>query len=74
MLEGGGIFITEAFHKTFVAVDEAGTEAAAATAVISSGTSEPTVDYTVNVDRPFYFLIRDRQTDIWLFFGRVMEP
>jgi len=74
MLEGGGLFVSEAFHKTFVAVDESGTEAAAATAVVIGETSVPSADYTLSADRPFYFLIRDRETDVWLFFGRVMEP
>ncbi len=74
MVEGGGLKIDEAYHKTFVAVDEYGTEAAAATAVVIVKTSAPTPEVTLTLDRPFYFLIRDRQTDVWLFFGRVMDP
>ncbi len=74
MLEGGGIKIDEAYHKTFIAVDERGTEAAAATGIVGVPTSAPIVDATVRLDRPFYFMIRDRETNVWLFFGRVMDP
>jgi serpin B len=69
------LFISDVIHKAFVAVDEAGTEAAAATAVIVNTTSaptEPTVEVTI--DRPFIFLIRDIQTGAILFVGRVLNP
>ncbi|MGA2671011.1 MAG: serpin family protein [Dehalococcoidia bacterium] len=69
------LFISDVIHKAFVAVDEAGTEAAAATAVIVGTTSapgEPPVEVTL--DRPFIFLIRDIQTGAILFVGRVMDP
>lgn len=74
MIPGGGLKIDEAYHKTFVAIDETGTEAAAATGVVAVPVSAPIVEATVRVDRPFYFLIRDRDTGVWLFFGRVMDP
>lgn len=74
ILEGGGLKVDEAFHKTFVAIDEQGTEAAAATAIIGVPTSVPQIDYSLEVDRPFLFLIRDLETDVWLFFGRVVDP
>ena len=74
MIDDTSLFIDEAYHKTFIAVDEKGTEAAAATAVVIGETSVPVADFTVRVDRPFYFLIRDRATNVWLFFGRVMDP
>ena len=65
--------IGEVIHKSFVSVDEAGTEAAAATAVIMELTAMP--DYeTVTIDHPFIFMIRDIQTDAILFVGRVMDP
>jgi serpin B len=67
------LFISAVFHKAFVAVDEAGTEAAAATAVVV-GESLPLVDVTLTVDRPFVFLIRDRETGSILFLGRVVDP
>jgi serpin B len=68
------LFISDVIHKAFVSVDEAGTEAAAATAVImpESGPPEPTVEVTI--DRPFIFLIRDIETGAILFVGRVMNP
>ena len=69
-------FIGAVIHKAFVSVDEAGTEAAAATAVIMVGSApgyQPTY-YEVNVDRPFLFFIRDKETQAILFFGRVVHP
>lgn len=74
MLPGGGLFIDEAYHKTFIAVDETGAEAAAATAVVVGETSVPMPDAEFVADRPFVFGIRDRETDVWLFFGRVTDP
>ncbi|MFP3899070.1 MAG: serpin family protein [Dehalococcoidia bacterium] len=65
------LFISDVVHKAFVSVDEAGTEAAAATAVIMP-TSAPTVEVTI--DRPFIFLIRDIDTGAILFVGRVLNP
>jgi serpin B len=66
--------ITDILHKAFVSVDEAGTEAAAATAVIVGETAMPGEPVEVTVDRPFVFLIRDIKTDSILFVGRVMNP
>ena len=68
------LFITDAIHKAFVAVDEEGTEAAAATAVVSGATSMPGEPLAVTVDRPFVFLIRDIPTGTILFLGRVVDP
>lgn len=65
--------ITDVVHKGFVAIDERGTEAAAATAVISGPTSVPP-SATLVVDRPFVFFIRDRPTGAILFVGRVVDP
>ena len=66
--------ITGVFHKAFVAVDEAGTEAAAATAVVMGRTSMPMIDVELTVDRPFIYLIRDTETGSILFLGRVLAP
>ena len=69
------LMISDVIHKAFVSVDEAGTEAAAATAVIVGVTSmpvEPPVQVTI--DRPFIFLIRDIGTGTILFVGRVLNP
>jgi serpin B len=60
--------------KGFVAVDEKGTEAAAATAVIALESAAPVVDVTLAIDRPFIFLIRDIPTGQILFIGRVLNP
>lgn len=68
------LYITDVFHKAFVAVDEAGTEAAAATAVIVGIESAPVIDVEFTVDRPFVFLIRDIETNSILFLGRVLNP
>ncbi len=68
------LFISDVVHKAFVAVDEAGTEAAAATAVIMELTAMPDPPVEVTIDRPFIFLIRDIETGAILFLGRVMNP
>lgn len=68
------LFISDVFHKAFVSVDEEGTEAAAATAVVMSVTSAPENPLRLDVDRPFLFLIWDHQTSSILFMGRVVEP
>ncbi len=69
------LYISDVLHKAFVAVDEAGTEAAAATVVIMKATSMP-VDQPVEfkADRPFMFAIRDNPTGTILFLGRLMNP
>ncbi|HWO25135.1 MAG TPA: serpin family protein [Kofleriaceae bacterium] len=68
-----GLVITDVVHKGFIGIDERGTEAAAATAVIVGDTSVPP-SATFVVDRPFLFFIRDRPTGAILFVGRVMDP
>lgn len=60
-------------HKTFVQVDEQGTEAAAATGVDAHIVSAPVIP-TVTVDRPFLFVITDTATGAPLFLGRVTDP
>jgi serpin B len=66
--------ISDVIHKAFVAVDESGTEAAAATAVVVGTTSAPGPDLTLVIDRPFLIFIRDIQTGAILFAGRVVDP
>jgi serpin B len=68
------LHIDDVIHKAFVSVDEAGTEAAAATAVIVGTTSMPVEQAVVTLDQPFVFLIRDIQTGAIIFIGRVMNP
>jgi serpin B len=67
-----GLYVYRVFHKAFIAVDEKGTEAAAATAVILSYWGPRPPSFTA--DRPFIFLIRDKQTGAILFMGRVLDP
>ena len=66
--------ISDVIHKAFVSVDEEGTEAAAATAVIMRETSAPIEIRDVNIDHSFIFLIRDIETGTTLFIGRVINP
>jgi len=68
------LFIADVVHKAFVSVDEAGTEAAAATAVVMSLTAVPGTPVEVTIDHPFLFLIRDIETGTILFVGRVVNP
>jgi len=67
------LVIKDVLHKAFVSVDEKGTEAAAATAVIVGPTSIP-LFVDVKIDRPFIYLIRDNATGAVLFFGRIVDP
>jgi serpin B len=68
------LYIDKVLHKAFVSVDEAGTEAAAATAVIMKLTAMPAEPVEVTVDRPFIFFIRDIETGTIIFIGRVANP
>lgn len=72
------LFISEVVHKTFVEVDEEGTEAAAATAILMvvpvSGTRSSEFTPAFRADRPFLFLIREVHTGAVLFLARVTKP
>jgi serpin B len=68
------LYISGVLHEAFIAVDEAGTEAAAATAVIIGTTSMPVEIVEIDFDRPFLFALRDRETGTALFLGRVLDP
>ena len=67
---GPSLFISEVRHKTFVEVNEEGTEAAAATVVVGIESAPP----VFRVDRPFFFAIYDNRTKTILFMGIVWEP
>jgi serpin B len=67
---GPSLFISEVRHKTFVEVNEEGTEAAAVTAVVGVKSLPP----AFRVDRPFFFAIYDTETETILFMGTVTEP
>jgi serpin B len=69
--------IFEVFHDVAIAIDEKGTEAAAATAVIlggDDGSTEPIASATMVVDRTFYLAIRDRELGAVMFFARIGDP
>jgi len=71
------IYIDKAFHKSFVEVNEEGTEATAVTVIDAKLASSIPVKeeiVTFNADHPFIFLIRDKVTGSILFMGRVMDP
>jgi leukocyte elastase inhibitor len=72
------LYISNVFHKTFIALDEKGTEAAAATAVVMMratamrGPKPPPIE--VKVDRPFVYAIQHVPSGVCLFLGRVTDP
>jgi serpin B len=66
----GGLWIDDVYHKAFISVDEKGTEAAAATAVVI----EKAMAQQVRIDRPFIYVIRDIQSGTILFVGQVVDP
>jgi serpin B len=72
------LYISKLFHKTFIAVDEKGTEAAAATAVVMMAatrlSSPPPPPIEVKVDRPFVYAIQHVSSGVCLFLGRVTDP
>jgi serpin B len=71
------LYISAILHKTFIAIDERGTEAAAATAVrmlAFAAPQEPPKPIEVKVDRPFFFAIQHRSSGACLFMGRVADP
>ena len=68
--EAGDLYIADVFHKTFIAVDERGTKAGAATVVeMAAGSAAPEKTVTIKLDRPFVYLIMDNETDLPLFIG-----
>lgn len=70
---GEDLFISDVVQKSHIAVDEKGTEAAAATGVVMSTSSAPVDPFEIVIDRPFIHLIRDRETGTILFLGRVTD-
>ncbi|MDZ4679836.1 MAG: serpin family protein [Saprospiraceae bacterium] len=69
----GGLYIDEAIHKSFIEVNEEGTEAAAVTSIGIVETSMPSIPIFY-ADRPFLFAIRENKTGSILFFGKLMDP
>lgn len=72
----GPVYFDKVIHKTFIAVNERGTEAAASTVIDVRAGSAPPADqpFEMNVNRPFLFLIRDTQTGVMLFLGAIENP
>ncbi|UCH62673.1 MAG: serpin family protein [Fidelibacterota bacterium] len=70
----GNLYIYQVKHKTFVQVDEEGTEAAAVTMVEIGFTSIGPNSIVMRVDRPFIFVIRERTSGTLLFMGKIVEP
>ena len=73
MYKNGGIYIDKVKHKSFVEVNEEGTEAAAATVVDMRLTSVGP-GFTMRVDRPFIFAIRESHSGTILFIGKIVDP
>jgi serpin B len=69
--QNGGLYISEVKHKTYVDVNEEGTEAAAVTSVGIGLTSAPP---TFTINRPFIFVIRERFSNTILFMGKIEDP
>ncbi|MBD2522490.1 serpin family protein [Nostoc sp. FACHB-133] len=73
---GKNFAISQVKHKTFVEVNEEGTEAAAATSVgiVATSLRDEPEPFRMIVDRPFFCAIRDNQTGNVLFMGSILEP
>lgn len=68
------LFIDNVVHKTYVKVDEEGTEAAAATGIVMRKTSAIMETKEFKADHPFIFIIKENKNDTILFMGRIMNP
>jgi serpin B len=72
--EPAELYISDVIHKSFVEVNEEGTEAAAATGVVMRKTTAVMETVKMEIDHPFVFFIKDNKTGSILFMGRVMNP
>lgn len=70
MFDDGNMWITQTLHKTYISVDEKGTEAAAVTAIGMAGSAMPPEPLELKFNKPFYFVIRDNTSGEALFMGR----
>lgn len=73
MVKNGGVCIDEVLHKSYIEVNEKGTEAAAATSVEMKEAASPVMKI-MNVNRPFFFVIKENESGIILFMGEVNSP
>lgn len=71
IVSGGGIWIDKVNHKTFIQVDESGTEAAAVTSIVVVDSATVPI---MQINRPFVFVIHERDSGAILFIGRVANP
>lgn len=69
MYEEGNMWISDGIHKTYINVDEQGTEAAAATGIAGGATSVPPQPILFQADHPFTYIIRDNNSGEILFMG-----
>jgi serpin B len=74
MIPAGGVYISDVVHQAFVDVDESGTEAAAATAVVGTTDGVARAPTQIDVNRAFFFFIRDLATNTVIFVGRENDP
>jgi serpin B len=74
MCRGEGIYISTVIHEASVEVNEKGTEATAATAVMKAKSARQKKPAVFRADHPFLFLIQDNRTGCILFIGRVANP
>ncbi|MEO1146375.1 MAG: serpin family protein [Cyanobacteria bacterium J06638_22] len=75
MSQDAALYISDVQHRTFIKVDEAGTEAAASTSVGIGATSAPMdPPFQMVCDRPFFYAIQDNETGAILFMGTMMNP
>lgn len=74
MVENSGVAISEVKHKSYLDVNEQGTEAAAATSIAVVEMAAPVDRFTMNVNRPFFLAIQENTSGMILFMGAVNEP
>ncbi|XP_061025656.1 serpin B3-like isoform X2 [Eubalaena glacialis] len=74
MTGSGDLVVSKVLHKSFVEVNEEGTEAAAATGIEIDITSLPPIPDSFRCDHPFLFFIKHNKTNSILFYGRISSP
>jgi len=74
MLEGDGIYVSHVLHQAVIEVDEEGTEAAAATAMVMKEKGAKPKSNVFRVDHPFLYAIVEHETKAILFLGRCVDP